>query len=241
MNSLAFLFVSLISGIIAGLILAGLNYLVAEPVIDQAISIEVENSLASGDAVDYEELSNYRIWQKGGTFTAGAIIGLTYGAIMGIVYVVTRKYLPSSDDRKKAMMLAALMCLSLYVVPFLKYPANPPAVGDPDTIGLRQSLYTCYQLASGLIVLSLSVILYKFRMINYVKFSIPILFVVLVVFIYHVFPSNPDIINIPMDLVNMFRGLTFTTTVIFYLVLGAIFGSMWHYFRPHEPTRITAN
>jgi hypothetical protein len=160
---------------------------------------------------------------------------------MGIVYVVTRKYLPSSDDRKKAMMLAALMCLSLYVVPFLKYPANPPAVGDPDTIGLRQSLYTCYQLASGLIVLSLSVILYKFRMFNYVKFSIPILFVVLVVFIYHVFPSNPDIINIPMDLVNMFRGLTFTTTVIFYLVLGAIFGSMWHYFRPHEPTRITAN
>lgn len=240
MNSLSFLFVSLVSGIIAGFILAGINYLVAEPIIDQAINIEIKNSISSGEAVDYEELSNYRIWQKGGTFAAGTILGLTYGSIMGIVYVVSRKYLPSSDDRKKAMILAALMCLSLYVVPFLKYPANPPAVGDPETIGLRESLYTSYQLASGLIVLSLSIILYKFRMINYMKLSVPILLVTLVAFIYVVFPSNPDTINAPMDLVNVFRGITFTTNVIFYLALGAIFGSLWHRFKPHEPTRITA-
>jgi len=240
MKSLTFIFVSLLSGVIAGVILAGVNYFVTEPFIDQAIGIEVDNSIASGEVVDFDELSTYRVWQKEGTFAAGAFLGLTYGAILGIVYVISRKYLPSSDDRKKALILAAIMCLSLYIVPFIKYPANPPAVGDPETIGLRDSLYTSYQLASGLIALGVSILVYKLRKISYIKYVIPIIYLGLVAFIYAVFPVNPDEITAPMDLVNAFRAVTFGTMVMFYLVLGAIFGIMWNKFKPHETARITA-
>ena len=240
MKSLTFIFVSLLSGVIAGVILAGVNYFVAEPFIDQAIGIEVDNSIASGEVVDFDELSTYRVWQKEGTFAAGAFLGLTYGAILGIVYVISRKYLPSSDDRKKALILAAIMCLSLYIVPFIKYPANPPAVGDPETIGLRDSLYTSYQLASGLIALGVSILVYKLRKISYIKYVIPIIYLGLVAFIYALFPANPDEITAPMDLVNAFRAVTFGTMVMFYLVLGAIFGIMWNKFKPHETARITA-
>ena len=240
MKSLTFIFVSLLSGVIAGVILAGVNYFVVEPFIDQAIGIEVDNSIASGEVVDFDELSSYRVWQKEGTFAAGAFLGLTYGAILGIVYVISRKYLPSSDDRKKALILAAIMCLSLYVVPFIKYPANPPAVGDPETIGLRDSLYTGYQLASGLIALGVSILMYKLRRISYIKYIIPVFYVGLVASIYAIFPANPDEITAPMDLVNAFRTVTFGTMVMFYLVLGAVFGIMWNKFKPHETTRITA-
>jgi hypothetical protein len=240
MKSLTFIFVSLLSGVIAGVILAGVNYFVAEPFIDQAIGIEVDNSIASGEVVDFDELSSYRVWQKEGTFAAGAFLGLTYGAILGIVYVISRKYLPSSDDRKKALILAAIMCLSLYVVPFIKYPANPPAVGDPETIGLRDSLYTSYQLASGLIALGVSILMYRLRRISYIKYIIPVIYVGLVASIYAIFPANPDEITAPMDLVNAFRAVTFGTMVMFYLVLGAVFGIMWNKFKPHETTRITA-
>lgn len=240
MKSLAFIFISLLSGVIAGLILAGVNYYVAEPFIDQAIGIEVDNSIASGEVVDFDELSTYRVWQKEGTFAAGAFLGLTYGAILGIVYVISRKYLPSSDDRKKALILAAIMCLSLYVVPFIKYPANPPAVGDPETIGLRDSLYTSYQLASGLIALGVTILMYKLRRISYIKYIIPVFYLGLVASIYAIFPANPDEITAPMDLVNAFRAVTFGTMVMFYLVLGSIFGIMWNKFKPHETARITA-
>ena len=240
MKSLTFIFVSLLSGVIAGVILAGVNYFVAEPFIDQAIGIEVDNSIASGEVVDFDELSSYRVWQKEGTFAAGAFLGLTYGAILGIVYVISRKYLPSSDDRKKALILAAIMCLSLYVVPFIKYPANPPAVGDPETIGLRDSLYTNYQLASGLIALGVSILMYKLRRIGYSKYVIIVIYLGLVASIYAIFPANPDEITAPMDLVNAFRAVTFGTMVMFYLVLGTIFGIMWNKFKPHETARITA-
>jgi hypothetical protein len=240
MKSLTFIFISLLSGVIAGLILAGVNYYVAEPFIDQAIGIEVDNSIASGEVVDFDELSTYRVWQKEGTFAAGAFLGLTYGAILGIVYVISRKYLPSPDDRKKALILAAIMCLSLYVVPFIKYPANPPALGDPETIGLRDSLYTSYQLASGLIALGVTILIYKLRKISYIKYIIPVFYLGLVASIYAIFPANPDEITAPMDLVNAFRAVTFGTMVMFYLVLGAIFGIMWNKFKPHETARITA-
>ena len=240
MNSLTFIFVSLLSGIIAGVILAGVNYFVAEPFIDQAIGIEVDNSIASGEVVDFDELSSYRVWQKEGTFAAGAFLGLTYGAILGIIYVISRKYLPSSSDRKKALILAAIMCLSLYIVPFIKYPANPPGVGDPETIGLRDSLYTSYQLASGLIALGVSILMYKLQRISYIKYVIPVFYLGLVASIYAVFPANPDEITAPMDLVNAFRAVTFGTMVMFYLVLGTIFGIMWNKFKPHETARITA-
>jgi hypothetical protein len=240
MKSLTFIFISLLSGVIAGLILAGVNYYVAEPFIDQAIGIEVDNSIASGEVVDFDELSTYRMWQKEGTFAAGAFLGLTYGAILGIVYVISRKYLPSSDDRKKALILAAIMCLSLYAVPFIKYPANPPAVGDPETIGLRDSLYTSYQLASGLIALGVTILIYKLRKISYIKYIIPVFYLGLVASIYAIFPANPDEITAPVDLVNAFRAVTFGTMVMFYLVLGAIFGIIWNKFKPHETARITA-
>jgi Probable cobalt transporter subunit (CbtA) len=240
MNSLTFIFVSLLSGVIAGVILAGVSYFVAEPFIDQAIGIEVDNSIASGEVVDFDELSSYRVWQKEGTFAAGAFLGLTYGAILGIIYVISRKYLPSSSDRKKALILAAIMCLSLYIVPFIKYPANPPGVGDPETIGLRDSLYTSYQLASGLIALGVSILMYKLQRISYIKYVIPVFYLGLVASIYAVFPANPDEITAPMDLVNAFRAVTFGTMVMFYLVLGTIFGIMWNKFKPHETARITA-
>ena len=240
MKSLTFILISLLSGVIAGVILAGVNYFVVEPYIDRAIEIEVDNSVASGEEVDFDELNSYRVWQKEGTFAAGAILGLTYGAILGIVYALSRKYLPSSDDRKKALILAAVMCLSLYIIPFIKYPANPPAVGDPETIGLRDSLYSGYQLASGIIALSVSILIYKLQRISYIKYIIPIFYPGLLASIYAVFPVNPDDITAPMDLVNAFRVVTFGTMVMFYLVLGAIFGIMWHKFKPHGTTRITA-
>lgn len=240
MNSYSFIFISLLAGVVAGLVLAGINYFIAEPIIDQAIGIEIENNIAVGETVDFDELNSYRVWQKEGTFVAGAFLGLTYGAILGIAYVFARRYLPSSDDRKKALVLGGLMCLALYIIPFIKYPANPPAVGDPETIGLRDSLYTTYQLTSGLIVLGLSVLMFKFRTINLFKYLIPVFYVGLIGLIFAIFPANPDAIIAPMDLINSFRMVTFTSMIIFYLVLGIVFGAIWRRYKPHEATRITA-
>ena len=82
MKTIAFILITLISGAIAGTILGLVNQLLVEPYIDQAIKIEVQNTVASGEPVDLDELVQYRLWQKGGEIVAGTILGTSVSAII---------------------------------------------------------------------------------------------------------------------------------------------------------------
>ena len=75
MKSLIFVIVSLVSGVISGLIFAGMNFVVVEPFIDKAIGLETSKAVAAGENVDINEQNSYRIWQKSGSFIAGSILG----------------------------------------------------------------------------------------------------------------------------------------------------------------------
>jgi predicted cobalt transporter CbtA len=240
MKTIIFIIISLISGIMAGEIFAAINLFVVEPTTDKAIGYELQKDVIKGEQVNYDQVKSYRVWQKSGTFAAGAFIGMAYGGLMGIVYVFARKYLPFSDDRKKAIILAALMYLSFYLVPFSKYPANPPAVGDPQTIGLRDHLYTTYQITSVIIALGMSILFFKFRKVDKISYIIPAMYVVLIASMYLIWEPNPDKIEIPMIVVNTFRALTGTTMAVFFTLMGIFFGLLWSKFKPHESSEITA-
>lgn len=223
----------------AGGILASINYFVVEPTTDKAIGYETQRDIAKGINVDFNQLKNYRIWQKSGTFAAGTFIGIAYGGLMGVVYFFARKYLPFSDDRKKAILLAALMYLAFYLVPFSKYPANPPSVGDTHTIGLRDHLYTSYQITSVSIALVMGILFFKFRKVNKISYIIPAMYIVLITSIYFIWEPNPDKIITPMSVVNTFRALTGVTMAIFFILIGVFFGLLWNKFKPYESIKAT--
>ena len=223
----------------AGVILSTINYFVVEPTTDKAFGYETQRDIAKGVNVDFNQLHNYRIWQKSGTFAAGAFIGMAYGGLMGVVYIFARKYLPFSDDRKKAILLAALMYLAFYLVPFSKYPANPPSVGDTHTIGLRDHLYTSYQIASVSVALAMGILFFKFRKVNKIKYSIPAIYILLITSIYFIWEPNPDKITTPMIVVNTFRALTGVTMAIFFTLIGVFFGLLWNKFKPYESVKVT--
>lgn len=238
-NAIIFVIISLVSGVMAGGILASINYFVVEPTTDKAIGYETQRDIAKGINVDFNQLKNYRIWQKSGTFAAGTFIGIAYGGLMGVVYFFARKYLPFSDDRKKAILLAALMYLAFYLVPFSKYPANPPSVGDTHTIGLRDHLYTSYQITSVSIALVMGILFFKFRKVNKISYIIPAMYIVLITSIYFIWEPNPDKIITPMSVVNTFRALTGVTMAIFFILIGVFFGLLWNKFKPYESIKAT--
>ena len=105
--------------------------------------IETQNVIKEGEVVDSVELQNYRLWQKGGEVAAGTILGMSLGALFGIVTVYSRYLLlpHSNSNIRKTLILAGIMWFVLFLVLALKYPANPPAVGDPEIICYRESLY----------------------------------------------------------------------------------------------------
>jgi predicted cobalt transporter CbtA len=222
----------------AGEILACINLFIVEPTTDKAIGYELQKDMAKGEKVDFGEVNSYRIWQKSGTFAAAAFIGMAYGGLLGIAYVFVRKYLPFSDDKKKAILLAGLMYLAIYLVPFTKYPPNPPAVGNPDTIGLRDHLYTTFQIASIIIALVMGILFFKFRSVTKISYIVPAIYMVAIASIYFIWEPNPDKIEIPMTVVNTFRALTGTTMAIFFVLIGVFFGLLWNKFRPDQTSRI---
>ena len=237
MKAIALLAITIFSGAVAGTILAIINLGLVEPYIDQAIAIEVQNSIASGEKVDLVEIADYRVWQKGGAIAAGAVYGIAVSALFGIVFAYGRKSLPGDNGKKKALFLAGVLWFVLYLMVAIKYPANPPAVGDPETIYYREGLYIAYLAISGVTALVLAFVWNRVQMKSK-KIVLPLIYAGIMIAAYIGMPSNPDEITISMELIQTFRILTAFTIGIFWGILGILFGSLWDRFIPRQETRM---
>lgn len=235
MKTFLFIIIVMASGALAGLILGGTNLVFVEPSLDQAIGIENQHLFATGEEKDTPEFQtkyeSYRTWQKTGQILAGGILGISLGALFGIVFALSRNSLPGKTDVRKSLILAGIMWLTVYFIPFLKYPANPPTVGDPETIVLREILYVTFIAISGFGALGF----YKLsKKLKTKKFIAVVGYVILILMAFVAMPDNPDQITTSMDLVNHFRIMSAFTVSIYWLSLGIILGTLWNYYKPHK-------
>jgi len=230
MRAALFIAIVLVSGAIAGLVHGGVNLAIVEPYLDEAIGIENQNLFASGEEEDtlefWVEYNAYRYWQKGGQVLAGVILGTSIGALFGIVYGYSRNVLPGSNDVKKALVLAGIMWLTLYLIPFLKYPANPPTVGDGETVVLRAILYLSFIAISGIGAFGFYKLSKKFK--NNQKIISIAGYAVFITTIFILMPDNPDEITAPMSLVNDFRMMSVFGVTSFWIAVGLILGVLWN-------------
>ena len=238
MKTFLFIVIVLISGAFAGLIHGTVNFAIVEPYLDQAIRIENQNLFASGEEENTPEFwvkyEGYRVWQKSGQVLAGVILGTSIGALFGIVFALSRNSLPGSNDIKKALVLAGVMWLTMYLIPFLKYPANPPTVGDSETVVLRAILYLSFIAISGFGTIAFYKLSKKFQ--NKKKFVALVGYAAFISAVFFAMPENPDEITAPMDLVNEFRIMSVLGVTSFWVSLGLILGFFWNHFITHKST-----
>ncbi|MFD6155941.1 CbtA family protein [Nocardia sp. NPDC060256] len=163
----------LLAGLIAGLLAASVGFFIGEPKVDAAIAIEEAGSAAAADHPhgteaeatnghshgDEEEPLVSRTGQKAGQFLALGLAGLALGAIFASVAHFARRYTTLSGP-KLALGIGLGGWAAIVAVPFFKYPANPPAVGDPETINQRTLLWVAAVLL-GLVAVGASVYVYK--------------------------------------------------------------------------------
>jgi predicted cobalt transporter CbtA len=232
MKSALFILIVIISGALAGAIHGTVNFAIVEPYLDQAIGIENENLFASGEEddnpqfwADYEE---YRVWQKSGQVLAGMILGVAMGSLFGIVYALSRSSLPGKNDVAKALVLAAIMWVTVYLIPFLKYPANPPTVGDAETVVLRSILYVSFIAISGFGALAFYKLSKKLQSDK--KYLGLVGYAVFIIAAFIVMPENPDEVTAPMNLVNEFRLMSVLGVTSFWISVGFILGLFWNKF-----------
>lgn len=161
-----FLVRGLLAGFIASLFSFGIAYTVGEPQVDAAIAVE-EADAAAAPAHDAAEPAadghDHSHSDEGGTevsrdnqSTFGLATGiLTVGTALGGVIGLASAFAVGRIGRMRPSQTTAVVAVVGYVafslVPFLKYPANPPAVGNGDTIGDR-TLY--YFIVQGIAILA---------------------------------------------------------------------------------------
>ena len=239
MKTITFITITLLAGAIAGTILGAMNQVAIEPFIEHAIELEMQNTAQSGQIINPAEFAAYRFWQRGGEIVAGTILGLSIGSLFGIVFAYARSSVPGSNNKKKGLIVAGIMWFVLFLMPALKYPANPPSIGDPETIYYRQSLYVAFLAISGFSALGLAFLYRKIRSLHIRKAIIPAAYAAMMAGAYLAMPANPDPINAPVDLVIGFRITSAITITLFWGLLGVIFGAFWDKLKPHESARIS--
>jgi hypothetical protein len=130
----------MLAGIAAGLLTFSFAKVVGEPQVDQAISFEEKADAAKGEAPEPEIVS--RATQSSyGLFTGVMVYGASIGGLFALVFAYARGRTGRISARALSMWLALAAFVAIYMVPNIKYPANPPSVGDPDTIGYRTGLF----------------------------------------------------------------------------------------------------
>ncbi|HYS65053.1 MAG TPA: CbtA family protein [Paraburkholderia sp.] len=133
----------MLAGIAAGLLTFGFARVVGEPQVNQAISFEEKAGAEAegGEAHEHEDLVS-RDTQAGlGLLTGVVTYGAAFGGLFSLVFAYAYGRVGALSARALSAWLALGAFITLVIVPNIKYPANPPAVGDPDTIGTRTGLF----------------------------------------------------------------------------------------------------
>jgi hypothetical protein len=145
-----FILRGLIIGIIAGLLAFGYAKTFGEPAVSVALQLEDKHADEARDAAikagktpepEEAELFSRDIQTGVGLLTGMVGVGAGIGAVFGVLFAFAYGRLGSLGAKSTAGLVGLMGLVTAYVVPALKYPANPPTVGAPETIKLRTGLY----------------------------------------------------------------------------------------------------
>ncbi|MEU5378198.1 CbtA family protein [Streptomyces sp. NPDC048231] len=143
----------MLAGLAAGVLALVVAYFLGEPNVDSAIGFE--------DAHSHEhemEVVSRSLQSTAGLATGVLVYGVAFGGIAALAFCFALGRVGRFSPRPTALLLSGCALLAVYVVPFLKYPANPPSVGDPDTIGKRTTLYFLMMVLSVLLAVGATIL-----------------------------------------------------------------------------------
>ncbi|WP_370240359.1 CbtA family protein [Aeromicrobium sp.] len=167
-----FLVHGLLAGLLGGVLAFAAASVVGEPPIDRAIALEESGGAAADTGHSHEEGAHSHEESGGhshgdddaaisrgeqagpGRATATIIVGLVAGGVVGIASAFAVGRLGGLGPVASTAVVVLLAYLAYTVVPWLKYPPNPPAVGSADTIGERTALYFSFVAVSLLAVVA---------------------------------------------------------------------------------------
>jgi predicted cobalt transporter CbtA len=199
-------------GLFAGILAATFASIAGEPAVDDAIAIEKAKAAAQPEeptAHDSEgEASVSRSDQRGvGLFGAYALTGAAFGALLALTAHGLRRGRP--DAARRVVLAGVILAGAFTVAPWLKYPPNPPAVGDTATLAERQGLYVAVICIAAAVGLGATVVSRRLHAAGWAEHrrlaAVAATVAVPMLAAYALLPPAPDEVSVPATLVWRFR------------------------------------
>ncbi|MBC2906195.1 CbtA family protein [Streptomyces cupreus] len=126
----------MLTGIATGLLVFGFAYLVGESPLRSALVFEAAHATEHGP-----ELVSRTLQETAGLATGVLFFTTAFAGIAALAFCFALGRIGRFGPRVTAGLVALGGFVTVFLVPFLKYPANPPAVSAPDTLNQRTALY----------------------------------------------------------------------------------------------------
>lgn len=216
-----------IAGAAGGALSAGVAFVIGEPSVDRAIALE--EAAADHDGAEHAEVFT-RVAQQGGLVVTAVLTGLAVGVIFGLVHALWLRRDPdhrATDPWRRAIRLSLMGFVGVAAIPFLRYPADPPAVGDPATVDARTTAYLSAVLIGLATVVGAWQVFARLARRGAAE-STPRLAAAAVLVVglaaTWLLPADTDPIEAPAVLIWEFRVAALATLATLWLGLGATYG-----------------
>jgi hypothetical protein len=223
----------LVRGMVVGAIAGVLAFVFAkvfgEPPVASAIAVESAKLQAAG-IIEGPPVVSRQIQSGLGLGVAVVIYGTTIGGFFAIAYALVAGRIIAFGARTTAGLVALVGYGVVVFVPFMKYPANPPAVGHPESIGHRSGLYFTMLVISLLLAIA---------MISFGRMLVPRLgrwnatiaavsaFIVAAGIAGYLMPTIDEVpAGFPADVLWEFRTSSLGTQAVLWTSLGLLFGAL---------------
>jgi predicted cobalt transporter CbtA len=244
-------------GVVAGVLAFVFAHTFGEPPVDAAIAVEESHAaaehahsmdapaadatpvdpaaVAAGapaaaeqPAAEEEELVSRPVQSTIGLFTGVVVYSAAYGGLFAIVFALLWGRLGSTDPRVLAAVLALIGFIVMVAVPQIKYPANPPAVGDPDTIGFRTGMFWLMILGSFVAAI-VATLIQRSLSRSWGTWNATLIagiaFVVVVSVVMLLLPTINEVgADFPAGVLWQFRIASLGTQAIMWAAIGILFG-----------------
>jgi predicted cobalt transporter CbtA len=215
-------------GVIAGLAALVFALVFGEPQVAEAIRLE-EAGAAPGEAAGPEPVSR-AIQATIGLGIAVTVYGAAIGGVFGLAFGFVYRRFGRAGARPTALAVAVAGFVAVVLVPFLKYPGNPPGLEATLGMGERTSLYFLLLLIAVVAAIGAALsghsLVPRWGAWNAVVAAV-IGYAVVLGLICAILPNSPaHIEGYPADLLWRFRISSLGMQAVLWAALGLVFGAL---------------
>ncbi|MGE0214743.1 CbtA family protein [Mycolicibacterium sp.] len=246
--------IGLASGALAGAAAFAYSRIQVAPLIAEAIGYEEDRAHALAELTG-EHSHSHELFTRAVQENVGAGVGVIgYGVVLGALFAVAYAVLTSGTARNRleprwaALGLSVVALVSVSLVPFLVFPANPPGVGQEETSAQRTTSYLALLIISVLTAAVLAAVVRRYSprvgtwpaavAAGWAYAGVIAVAAALMPRVQEVPAAVTDgtgsivFPGFPAELLYEFRLHSVLTATVMWLVLGTVFGAALHRWQP---------